>query len=217
MARARCRTAAASCCRPISPRAWRCCARCRRKVQVVAGVDRLAAAGDGKLARSLCRPAASARRIAGRPAAAAPGRGAERQSRDGGRRRASLGRRCSSAGRRCSTRTATPRLPASRWRATAPASAAPTAAAERGRIAALRGGGGAGAGGRCEACRRWRRSRARRCAEAERGRAFLDALYRPAPQFRMPAGDTIVCRCEEVTAKRRPRRRRARLRRARTR
>ena len=38
-------------------------------------------------------------------------------------------------------------------------------------------------------------------AKAERGRAFLDTLFRPAPQFRIPAGDTIVCRCEEVTAK----------------
>lgn len=31
-------------------------------------------------------------------------------------------------------------------------------------------------------------------------RAFLDTLYRPANAFRIPAGDTIVCRCEEVTA-----------------
>jgi NADPH-dependent 2,4-dienoyl-CoA reductase/sulfur reductase-like enzyme len=38
-------------------------------------------------------------------------------------------------------------------------------------------------------------------AEAERGRAFLDTLFRPAPQFRIPNGDIIVCRCEEITAK----------------
>ena len=38
-------------------------------------------------------------------------------------------------------------------------------------------------------------------AKAERGRAFLDTLFRPAPQFRIPSGDTIVCRCEEVTAR----------------
>ena len=38
-------------------------------------------------------------------------------------------------------------------------------------------------------------------AKAERGRAFLDTLFRPAPQFRIPSDDTIVCRCEEVTAK----------------
>ena len=38
-------------------------------------------------------------------------------------------------------------------------------------------------------------------AQAERGRAFLDGLFRPAPQFRIPSGDTIVCRCEEVSAK----------------
>jgi NADPH-dependent 2,4-dienoyl-CoA reductase/sulfur reductase-like enzyme len=38
-------------------------------------------------------------------------------------------------------------------------------------------------------------------AQAERGRAFLDTLFRPARQFRVPSGDTIVCRCEEVSAK----------------
>jgi octopine oxidase subunit A len=38
-------------------------------------------------------------------------------------------------------------------------------------------------------------------AQAERGRNFLDTLFRPAPQFRIPSGDTIVCRCEEVTAR----------------
>jgi NADPH-dependent 2,4-dienoyl-CoA reductase/sulfur reductase-like enzyme len=49
------------------------------------------------------------------------------------------------------------------------------------------------------------RDRAAAPARAElarwtRGRRFLDALYRPARQFRVPADDTIVCRCEEVTA-----------------
>jgi thioredoxin reductase/bacterioferritin-associated ferredoxin len=38
-------------------------------------------------------------------------------------------------------------------------------------------------------------------ARAERGRTFLDVLFRPPRQFRIPSGDTIVCRCEEVTAK----------------
>jgi NADPH-dependent 2,4-dienoyl-CoA reductase/sulfur reductase-like enzyme len=33
-----------------------------------------------------------------------------------------------------------------------------------------------------------------------RPRAFLDIVYRPAIAFRRPAPDTIVCRCEEVTA-----------------
>jgi thioredoxin reductase len=31
------------------------------------------------------------------------------------------------------------------------------------------------------------------------GRAFLDALYRPAPGFRVAGPDVIACRCEEVT------------------
>lgn len=37
-------------------------------------------------------------------------------------------------------------------------------------------------------------------ARSLRGRAFLDALYRPAPQFRTPPDDVLICRCEEVTA-----------------
>ncbi|MEO8305815.1 MAG: NAD(P)/FAD-dependent oxidoreductase [Betaproteobacteria bacterium] len=35
---------------------------------------------------------------------------------------------------------------------------------------------------------------------ALRGAAFLDALRRPADAFRIPRGDTVVCRCENVTA-----------------
>jgi len=34
-----------------------------------------------------------------------------------------------------------------------------------------------------------------------RGRAFLDALYRPADSWRRPVGETIVCRCEAVSAR----------------
>lgn len=34
-----------------------------------------------------------------------------------------------------------------------------------------------------------------------RGRTFLDALYKPARQFRIPADDVTVCRCEEITAR----------------
>lgn len=33
-----------------------------------------------------------------------------------------------------------------------------------------------------------------------RGRAFLDARYRPSDTTCIPDGDTIVCRCEEITA-----------------
>ena len=31
-------------------------------------------------------------------------------------------------------------------------------------------------------------------------RPFLDAAYAPLPEFLAPEGDTIVCRCEEITA-----------------
>jgi thioredoxin reductase len=35
---------------------------------------------------------------------------------------------------------------------------------------------------------------------ALRGRAFLDALHRPADAYRIPQGDVVVCSCENVTA-----------------
>jgi thioredoxin reductase len=75
------------------------------------------------------------------------------------------------------------------------------AAAERGRLAAL---AAAHRLGRIDAATRDRAAAASRAVLAKfaRGRAFLDALYRPAKQFRVPHGDTIVCRCEEVTAAR---------------
>lgn len=42
---------------------------------------------------------------------------------------------------------------------------------------------------------------ARALAREEAPRPFLDALYRPADAYRMPpADDTMVCRCEEITA-----------------
>jgi len=37
-------------------------------------------------------------------------------------------------------------------------------------------------------------------ARAQRGRALLDQLFAPPRWSRLPEGDTIVCRCEEVTA-----------------
>ena len=40
----------------------------------------------------------------------------------------------------------------------------------------------------------------RTLADAQRGRRFFDVLYRPADSFRVPTGDTLACRCEEVTA-----------------
>jgi len=49
-----------------------------------------------------------------------------------------------------------------------------------------------------------RDNRARKALAAYRalagGRPFLDALYAPAPAFLAPPDETIVCRCEEVTA-----------------
>ena len=73
-------------------------------------------------------------------------------------------------------------------------------AASRGRIAAI---GAAARLGRIAKGERDRRAEPVRAAlaRAGRGRRFIDALYRPAKAFRVPADpDTIVCRCEEVTA-----------------
>lgn len=37
-------------------------------------------------------------------------------------------------------------------------------------------------------------------ARHQRGRRFLDLLYRPGRRFRIPADDVLACRCEEATA-----------------
>jgi bacterioferritin-associated ferredoxin len=37
-------------------------------------------------------------------------------------------------------------------------------------------------------------------ARYERGRRFIDTLFRPPDAFRLPTGTTLVCRCEEITA-----------------
>jgi NADPH-dependent 2,4-dienoyl-CoA reductase/sulfur reductase-like enzyme len=73
------------------------------------------------------------------------------------------------------------------------------AAEARGRLAGLQA---AHALGRLDVAARDRAAGPARAelARHRRGRAFVDALYRPADAFRIPAGDTIVCRCEEVTA-----------------
>ena len=75
------------------------------------------------------------------------------------------------------------------------------AAGPRGALAAL---AAANALGRFDAADRDRKARPHRdaLARAIRGRAFLDALYRPADAFRLPEGDTLACRCEEVAASR---------------
>jgi NADPH-dependent 2,4-dienoyl-CoA reductase/sulfur reductase-like enzyme len=71
-----------------------------------------------------------------------------------------------------------------------------TAAAERGRIAAL----AVVQALKPEATVPSLQMIRQKLAREEMGRAFLDTLYQPAPRFRQPVGDTIVCRCEEVTA-----------------
>ena len=72
-----------------------------------------------------------------------------------------------------------------------------TAAAERGRIAAI----AAVRALKPEASVPDVQAVRQRLQRESMGRAFLDWLNRPADSFRQPEGDTIVCRCEEVTAK----------------
>lgn len=73
------------------------------------------------------------------------------------------------------------------------------AAEHRGRLAALQA---AHLLGRIDAAKRDSQAMAPRqaLARAVRGREFFDALYKAPDAFRRPTGDTIVCRCEEVTA-----------------
>jgi NADPH-dependent 2,4-dienoyl-CoA reductase/sulfur reductase-like enzyme len=71
-----------------------------------------------------------------------------------------------------------------------------TAAAERGRIAAI----AAVHALKPEATVPDPQIVRQRLQREEMGRAFLDWLNRPADRFRQPEGDTLVCRCEEVTA-----------------
>jgi NADPH-dependent 2,4-dienoyl-CoA reductase/sulfur reductase-like enzyme len=72
------------------------------------------------------------------------------------------------------------------------------AAALRGRLAALEALCALGA---LDEAGRDARAAPHRAALARwsRGRAFLDALYRPAPHFRAAPPDAIACRCEEAT------------------
>jgi NADPH-dependent 2,4-dienoyl-CoA reductase/sulfur reductase-like enzyme len=74
------------------------------------------------------------------------------------------------------------------------------AAEQRGRLAAL---DAAHRLGRIDAATRDRMAAPHMGAlrEARRGREFLDRLFRPAKRFRLPRGETLVCRCEEVTAR----------------
>ncbi len=71
-----------------------------------------------------------------------------------------------------------------------------TAAAERGRLAAI----AAVRALRPEAVLPDPQEIRQRLQRQEMGRAFLDRLNMPAEALRRPVGDTIACRCEEVTA-----------------
>lgn len=73
------------------------------------------------------------------------------------------------------------------------------AAEHRGRLAALHA---AMSLGKIDKARRDDEGRPhqRALARASRGREFFETFYRAPDTFRRPTGDTIVCRCEEVTA-----------------
>jgi bacterioferritin-associated ferredoxin len=73
------------------------------------------------------------------------------------------------------------------------------AAEHRGRLSALQV---AHQLGKITAVQRDAASAAPRAAfmRAIQGREFFDTLYQAPEQFRLPTGDTIVCRCEEITA-----------------
>ena len=72
-----------------------------------------------------------------------------------------------------------------------------TAAAERGRIAAI----AAVRALKPDASVPDTQAIRQKLQREEMGRSFLDWLNRPADAFRQPEGETLACRCEEVTAK----------------
>jgi len=121
-----------------------------------------------------------------------------RQSGDGGWNRASLGRSATvlvAGARRERQFVGRRHYDRRRWRWHRRRQCGCGARTHRG----TRGSGGTGACG-------WREASVDAAlradlTKAERGRVFLDTLFRPSPQFRIPSGNTIVCRCEEVTAK----------------
>jgi len=71
-----------------------------------------------------------------------------------------------------------------------------TAAAERGRIAAI----AAARALKPDAAVPDPQAIRQALQREEMGRAFLDWLYRPPIALRQPSGETLACRCEEVTA-----------------
>ena len=72
------------------------------------------------------------------------------------------------------------------------------AAMPRGELAALDALYALGTLNAVERTRRAARSRIA-LAKAERGRGFLDRLYRPHKSFRLASDAAVVCRCEEIT------------------
>jgi bacterioferritin-associated ferredoxin len=74
-------------------------------------------------------------------------------------------------------------------------------AAMRGRIAALAAAEALGKISH-EDCARLVAKERSAMRRFERGRAFLDALYRPARTFRLGAPEAMACRCEEVSVAR---------------
>ncbi len=147
-------------------------------------VDAIEAAGAGPGARGRVLHEWRRRaRAAGRPAAAAPGRRAQREPRQCGRRRASSGTIASSASCRCSTEDFGSSVPGIAVAGDGAGIAGGTAAAERGRIAAIAAvralrpdvAAAGHAGDPASACsaRRW-------------GVRFLDWLNRPAQSSASP-------------------------------
>jgi len=73
------------------------------------------------------------------------------------------------------------------------------AAVHAGRLSALRAARRIGAISG-DACERRAAPERRALAHHLAVRPFLDALYAPSREFLVPADDTVVCRCEEITA-----------------
>ena len=187
-----------SCCLPISFAGLALERNVRRRVRVVPNVTAIAASGPGRVETLELETAARCAHSAGRRAVLHQGMVPD----------INLGGALGCAQRwndaqACfepsSTHGVAARFQAFSSPATLPESPALDAAEARGHLAAL---AVANALGRIDA--KARDAAAERPREllrrALRSRVYLDALHRPADAYRIPRGDTVVCRCENVTA-----------------
>ncbi len=168
----------------------------RAKVPVLR-VDALEAVGSGKLERGALSARGGTSALPADLAAAAPGRRAQRQPRPRGRRRRTNGTTRQLCFQPVLDADFGSSVPGIAVAGDGAGIAGGTAAAERGRLAAI----AAVRALKPEASVPDPQIVRQRLQREEMGRAFLDWLNRPAESLPPARGRHLVCRCEEVTAR----------------